>query len=156
MTKCVGVKLIYWRTTDLLYLSYKHDYSNTLISLVVLSFQEKQSQYKSLEQFQNLIKEVLTWDIRSVSQRTRPHPVVINKVRDIVDEETEEDNFKEEVYPETTNALNQVVYHLILEGIDVSYRIDENSNVVVEKANVHPDFANKSRYSYLAHRDKVR
>ncbi|KAF3339236.1 hypothetical protein FCM35_KLT16707 [Carex littledalei] len=65
-------------------------------------------------------------------------------------------NFKEELSPETANALNQVVYHLILEGIDVSYRIDENSNVVVEKANVHPNFANRSRYSYLAHRDKVR
>ncbi|XP_078150530.1 tRNA-thr(GGU) m(6)t(6)A37 methyltransferase isoform X2 [Carex rostrata] len=117
---------------------------------------EEQSQYKSLEQFQDLIKEVLTWDIRSVSQRTRPHTVVTNKVSDIVDEETEEANFKEELSPETANALNQVVYHLILEGIDVSYQIDENSNVVVEKANVHPDFANRSRYSYLAQRDKVR
>ncbi|KAJ4745073.1 tRNA (Adenine(37)-N6)-methyltransferase [Rhynchospora pubera] len=116
---------------------------------------EKQSLYDSSKQLESLIKEVLTWDIRSVSQRTRPHPVA-TKSSDAVCEEIEEVNFKEEIYPQSTDHPNEVVYHLILEGIDVSYRIDENLNVVVEKANVHPDFANKKRHSYLAHRDSVR
>jgi tRNA (adenine37-N6)-methyltransferase len=82
--------------------------------------------------------------------------VVTNKVSDTIDDGTEEAIFNEEVYPEIADLPNQVVYHLILEGIDISYRIDSDSNVVVEKANVHPDFANKSRYKFLEHRDKAR
>jgi hypothetical protein len=82
--------------------------------------------------------------------------VVTSKDSGTVDDGTEEANFKEEVNPEIDDLPNQVVYHLILEDIDISYRIDTNSNVVVEKANVHHDFANKRRYKFLAHRDKVR
>lgn len=47
-----------------------------------------------------------------------------------------------------------VVYHLHLEGIDVSYRIDQGSNIVVKDAALLPDVVQK-RHGYLAWRDKL-
>jgi len=47
-----------------------------------------------------------------------------------------------------------VVYHLHLEGIDVSYRIDQGSNIVIEGAALLPDVVQK-RNGYLAWRDKL-
>ncbi|KAJ3677142.1 hypothetical protein LUZ60_002866 [Juncus effusus] len=83
----------------------------------------RKSLYASCEEFQALIKEVLTWDIRSISQRTK------SENRMVFDETEQENNLKEE----------KLIYHLILEGIDVSYRIHEDSGVLVETA----DFGNK-------------
>lgn len=44
--------------------------------------------------------------------------------------------------PEREPSLysKDVTYHLILEGLDVSYRIDDNSNVIVEKVSTLLDF----------------
>lgn len=35
-----------------------------------------------------------------------------------------------------------VIYHLILEGLDLSYRIDGNGNVIVEKVSISSEFPN--------------
>ncbi|CAH1432656.1 unnamed protein product [Lactuca virosa] len=69
----------------------------------------KKSLYKSPEEFKSLIKQVLSWDIRSVSQR-------------IQDEEEES----------STNESHDTIYHVNLEGFDVTYRITLNGNVLVD------------------------
>jgi hypothetical protein len=65
---------------------------------------EKKSLYSSADEFRSLITQVLSWDIRSMSQRNKP--------QDTLDEE--------------------IVYHLVLEGLDVSYMIDNESNILVQ------------------------
>ncbi|KAK6127043.1 hypothetical protein DH2020_039221 [Rehmannia glutinosa] len=39
---------------------------------------EKKSHYASPDEFQSLIRQVLSWDIRSLSQRSRPHQPTLN------------------------------------------------------------------------------
>ncbi|KAL3535319.1 hypothetical protein ACH5RR_003780 [Cinchona calisaya] len=90
---------------------------------------EKRSLYTSQHEFQGLIKQVLSWDIRSVSQRSQPHNSIIKSGLKNHDGDEISGNGSEEV----STSSDNVVYHLILEGLDVSYRIDCNSNVVVEK-----------------------
>ncbi|CAL5081554.1 unnamed protein product [Urochloa decumbens] len=109
----------------------------------------KQSLYASADEFQDLIKQVLSWDIRSISQRIRPHQVNMEgNADDHCSEEADEDH--------EGRACSGVVYHLHLEGIDVSYRIDQSSNIVVEDAALLPGAMGKhNRHSYLAWRDKL-
>ncbi|KAK3133385.1 hypothetical protein QOZ80_6AG0535870 [Eleusine coracana subsp. coracana] len=109
---------------------------------------QKQSLYASADDFQDLIKEVLSWDIRSLSQRMRPHQVTL---------ETEENTHcgKEGGEDHKDGACSTVVYHLHLEGIDVSYMIDQDSNIIVEDAALLPGVANQNRHGYLTWRDKL-
>lgn len=93
------------------------------------SIQEKRSLYTSQDEFKGLIKQVLSWDIRSVSQRNRPHPSNTEY------KSIQEDAPKPENHDENYQTSGNVIYHLILEGLDVSYRIDRNRNVFVEKVN---------------------
>lgn len=102
-------------------------------------FQEQQSLYSSPDEFQSLIKQVLSWDIRSVSQRNRPHDAFLKKEPHVKDNplsngedgcDAESDDVSEGIVED----LGNVTYHLILEGVDVSYRIDNDSVVIVEKA----------------------
>ena len=110
-------------------------------------FQQKQSLYASADEFQDLIKQVLSWDIRSLSQRIRPHQVNM---------ETETNHhYGEADENHGDGACSGVIYHLHLEGIDVSYRIDQGSNIVVEDATLLPGAGNQNRHSYLAWRDKL-
>ncbi|XP_052167789.1 uncharacterized protein LOC127784505 [Oryza glaberrima] len=115
---------------------------------------KKQSLYASADEFQDLVKEVLSWDIRSLSQRIRPHDVTIKDVTDNggskIDNDCSNDEDRQSVDPSTS-----VVYHLHLEGIDVSYRIDQDSNIVVENAALLSSAVNQHRYSYLTWREKV-
>lgn len=102
---------------------------------------EKKSLYASPGEFQSLIKQVLSWDIRSLSQRSRPHNHLVkiengDRVDDpdtigLVDylDDTAFDNRGERI----SLSSGGIVYHLTLEGLDVSYRIDSNGNVLVEK-----------------------
>ncbi|CAN6210831.1 unnamed protein product [Urochloa humidicola] len=108
---------------------------------------QKQSLYASADEFQDLIKQVLSWDIRSISQRLRPHQVNMEgNADDRCSEVADEDH--------DGTASSGVVYHLHLEGIDVSYRIDEGSNIVVEDAALLPvATGNQNRHGYLAWRD---
>uniref|UniRef100_A0A0D3H742 TsaA-like domain-containing protein n=1 Tax=Oryza barthii TaxID=65489 RepID=A0A0D3H742_9ORYZ len=114
---------------------------------------KKQSLYASADEFQDLVKEVLSWDIRSLSQRIRPHDVTIKDVTDNggskIDNDCSNDEDRQSVDPSTS-----VVYHLHLEGIDVSYRIDQDSNIVVENAALLSSAVNQHRYSYLTWREK--
>jgi hypothetical protein len=108
--------------------------------------------------------QVLSWDIRLLSQRNRPHDVLRKKERDKllgdtsdVDEQLDEKAFAHEKEQDSLNST-EVIYHLILEGLDVSYRIDHDGNVIVEKVSTSAVLDNKlnSSYNYLTWKDKLR
>uniref|UniRef100_A0ACD5XLI6 Uncharacterized protein n=1 Tax=Avena sativa TaxID=4498 RepID=A0ACD5XLI6_AVESA len=115
---------------------------------------KKQTLYASADEFQDLIKEVLSWDIRSLSQRIRPHQVTLEHETDNYASKSDKDYRKKEDC-EVTDSCSAVAYHLHLEGIDVSYKIDENSNIVVDNAALLHSAANQNRCCYLTWRDKL-
>ncbi|KAK1420913.1 hypothetical protein QVD17_22878 [Tagetes erecta] len=80
----------------------------------------KKSLYTSPEEFQILIKQVLSWDIRSVSQRTQVEEKYEKTKNDHVD----------------NNEVHNIIYHLNLEGLDVAYRITPNTDVFVERVSL--------------------
>lgn len=103
-------------------------------------YQEKKSLYASPDEFQSLIKQVLSWDIRSLSQRSRPHNRLAHLENgDRVDDDTEDlvDGLDESASFTKGEGVSlssgDVIYHLILEGLNVSYRIDFDGNVLVEQ-----------------------
>ncbi|XP_068649178.1 uncharacterized protein, partial [Aristolochia californica] len=108
----------------------------------------KQSLYSSPDEFQSLIKQVLSWDIRSVSQKNRPHNTLLKQASHGMENLTMESELESEHDEATTDpvdleyttltGLNDVTYHLNLERVDVSYRIDSSSNVMVEKVTLSP------------------
>lgn len=109
----------------------------------------KRSLYASVEEFQGLIKQVLSWDIRSVSQRNQSS----NSSSQTNDASTNENASRSEKYEgEDTSGDGgdeeghishvNVPYHLILEGMDVSYRIDCHANVIVEKVSLPSQIQN--------------
>ncbi|PIN18229.1 hypothetical protein CDL12_09105 [Handroanthus impetiginosus] len=118
--------------------NFSEGFSSSLADCWLLM--EKKSLYTSPEEFQSLIRQVLLWDIRSVSQRTRPQQPL---------DETEagnrgENHIENEVVNDSSNLENcqedeyfengdDIVYHLVLEGLDVSYRIDSKAKVLVER-----------------------
>lgn len=140
-----------------LYLSLQVDHVYGLI-------QGKKSLYASADEFQSLIKQVLSWDIRSVSQRNRPHNSLIRTENGKGFEKTldSEDDRDEEPHSNTAElsllSSGKIIYHLIVEGLEVSYKIDSNGNVMVEK--VSPSSAipnnNQKRSNYLSWKDKLR
>ncbi|XP_022888082.1 uncharacterized protein LOC111403715 isoform X1 [Olea europaea var. sylvestris] len=99
------------------------------------SMAEKKSLYASPDEFESLIKQVLSWDIRSVSQRSRPHNFPVDtETGSTVDDASTLEHYQEDEAFE--NGSSAVIYHLILEGLDVSYRMDSKANVVVENVTV--------------------
>ena len=103
--------------------------------------QEKKSLYASPDEFQSLIKQVLSWDIRSVSQRSRPHNSLVkieNGLR-VTDDAVDLDDYPDEAASESGSegfslpSSGETIYHLVLEGLDVSYTMDSNGSVLVEK-----------------------
>jgi hypothetical protein len=117
-------------------------------------FQQKQTLYASADEFQDLIKEVLSWDIRSLSQQIRPHQVTLENETDNYASKSDKD-YRKKGDCEATDSCSAVAYHLHLEGIDVSYRIDENSNIVVDNAALLYSAAKQNRCCYLTWRDKL-
>ncbi|VFQ86515.1 unnamed protein product [Cuscuta campestris] len=105
---------------------------------------EKKSLYSSSSEFQCLITQVLSWDIRSLSQRRKSHittgiPDDGTTDEDILDlEKCTDETMSREKSENGKRSCTDCVYHLILEGIDISYRIDLSGNVVVEKASLLP------------------
>ncbi|XP_020578588.1 uncharacterized protein LOC110023482 isoform X2 [Phalaenopsis equestris] len=95
----------------------------------------------------SFIKEVLSWDIRSFSQRSRPHHGII---------ECENHGFSF-LSENGGDEPPGVIYHLILEGVDISYRIDDRSNILVERATLLSGVsaASKDHYSYSTWRHKL-
>lgn len=95
---------------------------------------EKKSLYGSPNEFKTLISQVLSWDIRSVSQRNAPQdsPFIQQNCRTVNDSDVS--NHQEEETDENNMDLSSnddTIYHLILEGLDVAYNIDRESNVHV-------------------------
>ncbi|KAL5775149.1 hypothetical protein ACOSP7_012706 [Xanthoceras sorbifolium] len=124
---------------------------------------EKKSLYASPDEFQRLIKQVLSWDIRSVSQRNRPHDSIVkmangnalDNTSDLDDEQDEETSGgKSDRNPIPSESI---IYHLILEGLDVSYRIKGNGNVIIERVTFSSDisYGNQNRCNYLMWRDQL-
>ncbi|KAL3623856.1 hypothetical protein CASFOL_032672 [Castilleja foliolosa] len=130
--------------------NFSEGFSSSLMDCWTLV--EKKSLYAYPDEFQSLIRQVLSWDIRSMSQRSRPHqPSGRIEAQTKNDENVEkilndsgiaEQSCQEYEALENEGELvsspptSDVVYHLILEGLDVSYTIDSNSNVLVEKVTV--------------------
>lgn len=117
--------------------SFSEDFSSSLTDCWAMV--EKKSLYFSPDEFLSLIKQVLSWDIRSVAQRSRPHNALLK--RDAFsgeDDNTmktscERDEDFENGYEPQSLSNHDVIYHLVLEGLDVSYRIDSIGNVLVER-----------------------
>ncbi|XP_016447030.1 uncharacterized protein LOC107772059 isoform X1 [Nicotiana tabacum] len=118
--------------------NFSHDFSASLNHCWsrITEKKKKISLYTSPTEFQNLIQQVLSWDIRSVSQRLRPHKTenssMISQNSDCQDNVMLEDDDSQEAL----HFPDDIVYHLILEGLDISYKIDCDGNVHVEKIDV--------------------
>ncbi|PNX92770.1 putative YaeB/AF-0241 family methyltransferase, partial [Trifolium pratense] len=143
-------------------ISFSEDFASSLENCWIMA--EKKSLYASPGEFQSLVTQVLAWDIRSLSQRIRPHDVILKKEKDQllgdtsdVDEHLDETAFVRDREQNSPNSM-EVIYHLILEGLDVSYRIDHDGNVIVEKVSTFAVLDNKinSSYNYLTWKDKLR
>ncbi|GLT80417.1 hypothetical protein SLA2020_518570 [Shorea laevis] len=101
---------------------------------------EKKSLYASPDELKTLVKQILSWDIRSLSQRNRPHDTftkIENGNGNVQDNASDLDDFQDQEASEHCSELAQpsgcIIYHLTIEGMDFAYRIDENGNVTVEK-----------------------
>ncbi|CAN4126494.1 unnamed protein product [Withania somnifera] len=109
--------------------NFSHDFSSSLNDCWSRKMEKKKkneiSLYTSPIEFQNLIQQVLSWDIRSVSQRIRPHKTENSSMNNAT---LEDDDSQEELH-----ILDDIIYHLILEGLDISYKIDYDGNVHVER-----------------------
>ncbi|XP_073044221.1 uncharacterized protein [Primulina eburnea] len=121
-------------------ISFSEDFSSSLADCWAMV--EKKSLYFSPDEFLSLIKQVLSWDIRSVAQRSHPHNA-LRKTDDcsVEDDDTvvrscvREEDFEHGHEPQSL-SFQDVIYHLVLEGLDVSYRIDSIGNVLVEKVSL--------------------
>lgn len=96
--------------------------------------------YASPDEFQRFITQVLSWDIRSLSQRNRPHESVTTEVDG--DERSNNASDSDDHGGEAASDLGsnvspidskEIIYKLILEGLDIFYEIDGNGNVIVHK-----------------------
>lgn len=101
---------------------------------------EKKSLYESPDEFKSLIRQVLSWDIRSLSQRCQPHDSFVNlqdgktiNNSDLGEDQEVADN---SVDQDSLPSSNDIIYHLILEGLNVAYRIDSDNNVHVCKVSL--------------------
>lgn len=129
--------------------------------MFVSLFQAKQSLYASQDEFQDLIKELLSWDIRSLSQLNHPHNVSMENESDGVARGLEDIGDEESCQTLTekpaSSSLGDVIYHLVLEEIDISYRIDDSSNILVEKASsvFSNDRSSCHYYNYTMWKNKL-
>ncbi|XP_021755361.1 uncharacterized protein LOC110720624 [Chenopodium quinoa] len=122
---------------------------------------KRSSLYSSPSEMKKLIEQVLSWDIRSSSQRHRPHKSILT-VGNV--EPTEiSPNGEDGEGEETLNPVSEIcdpsliVYHLNLESLDISYMIDCEGNVIVDS--VAPvssvPTSNQNRCSYTMWKDKL-
>ncbi|KAI5675411.1 hypothetical protein M9H77_06361 [Catharanthus roseus] len=131
-------------------ISFSKEFSSSLANS--WSYVEKSSLYASVDEFQGLIRQVLTWDIRSASQRSRPHNSIIKTENESTDNDSsptpenyEEDEITGDLDNEVHISNDTVIYHLILEGLDVSYRIDCNGNVLVDNVSLSTRIQNSNK-----------
>lgn len=96
-----------------------------------------------------------------MSQRNRPHDAISMKESEPLDDTSDKDECQEEstfVHQREENSphSNEVIYHLKLEGLDVSYGIDHNSNVIVEQVSPFATLSNdRNCCNYLTWKDKL-
>lgn len=141
---------------------FSPDFSISLVSC--WEAQGKQSLYTSPNEFQILIEQILSRDIRSLSQRLRPHKTTFgysnmdtyedngNWTYISQDNCIDENDYSTAITSVVTNEReslshcdNDIVeYHIIVEGIDVSYTIDGFANVVIHRAALTNDVRNGS------------
>jgi len=138
----------------------KSHFQSCCFTLYGFMIQEKKSLYASPGEFQSLIKQVLSWDIRSLSQRNRPHDALPKKENDeLLGNASDVDDHENEtlVHEREQNAINssEIIYHLILEGLDVSYRIDHDGNVIVDNVSPAVQDNKHSFFNYLTWKDKM-
>ncbi|XVE98701.1 hypothetical protein REPUB_Repub03eG0130500 [Reevesia pubescens] len=123
---------------------------------------ENKSLYSSPDEQKSLVKQVLSWDIRSLSQRNRPHDNLLKIGNgDTSDNTSDLDDSQEgeaSAYGSELAASGEIIYHLILEGMDFSYKIDCNGNVIVEKVHLSSaiPFGNQKPCNYLMWKDKLK
>ncbi|XP_022134721.1 uncharacterized protein LOC111006924 [Momordica charantia] len=98
---------------------------------------EKKSHYASADEFKNFVKQVLSWDIRSLSQRTRPHESHIETTtgHELSDGSSDLDtHLYDKASGGTQISSKNIIYHLLVDGLNVSYTIGCHGDVVVVKA----------------------
>ncbi len=93
---------------------------------------------------------MLSWDIRSLSQRNRPHDSHIQTgdgkaLGNTSDSDSYEAEEASTHISDQASSSGDIIYHLNLEGLDVSYRIDCNGNVIVERVANLSDIPNNHR-----------
>ncbi|CAM8943256.1 unnamed protein product [Rhodiola kirilowii] len=105
---------------------------------------KKRSLYTSPDELQSLIKQILSWDIRSVSQRNKSDGSQYEQNGNILLDSRP--NSKEErcakvadTSRDAPNSFKDIAYHLALEGLDISYRIDNDGNVTVSNVTLLSD-----------------
>ncbi|KAM7268559.1 hypothetical protein ACFE04_010725 [Oxalis oulophora] len=149
-----------WLTADnplvVASVSFSEDFSSSLADCWKIA--EKKSLYASADEMQSLIEQVLSWDIRSVSQRTRPHNSKKEEnMSNEVDNISDNDDYQDEEASEHENETPvEVIYRVNLEGLDVSYRIDSNGNVIAERVTLSSEIPNsKNRCNHSVWRERV-
>ncbi|XP_050220521.1 uncharacterized protein LOC126670744 isoform X2 [Mercurialis annua] len=122
--------------------SFSEGFSSSLVDC--WKIMGMKSLYESSDELQCLIEQVLSWDIRSLSQRNQPHEPFNKKANGkatytCLDSESNHEEYT--LNHENNEVLHSddVTYHLILEGINISYKINNSGNVIVEKAIVTPE-----------------
>ncbi|KAF6149083.1 hypothetical protein GIB67_018661 [Kingdonia uniflora] len=141
-----GVTVPKWVKVDNLLsvssVNFSPEFSSSLADCWVIA--EKSSLYASPDEFQSLIKQVLSWDIRSLAQRKRPHNTLLNTESGL-DGHLISNSEDDEEMEQSPDPLRKVTYHLMLEGLDISYKIDGDGNIAVDKAALWPDKKKSSR-----------
>ncbi|CAO2841721.1 unnamed protein product [Amaranthus hypochondriacus] len=112
----------------------------------------RNSLYSSPNEMEKLIEQVLSWDIRSSSQRHRPHESaqIVGNLEDV--SQNDEDSQVEEIFNQISENCDSslITYHLNLEGLDISYMIDCKGNVIVDNVVPisHVSRTNQNRCNY--------
>ncbi|CAM6100053.1 unnamed protein product [Calypogeia fissa] len=123
----------------------------------------KYSLYSSPEELQGLLKQVLSRDIRSLNQRHKPHPAKLSVLADIVrgtSVSADDSELLSTILPSTVTEKSlrdtdgvptpvgetdvEVLYHVLVEGINVGYTQDTEGRVVVKTATVLKPLKNTS------------
>ncbi|KAL4320183.1 hypothetical protein GQ457_18G001490 [Hibiscus cannabinus] len=107
--------------------SFSDDFSSSLVDCWK---SVEKSLYSSPEELKSLVQQVLSWDIRSVSQRNRPHNNLIKMGTTDTSDNTSDLDDSQDGEPADSKEL---IYHLVLDGLNFSYEIDDNGNVIVKE-----------------------
>ncbi|XVE71760.1 hypothetical protein DITRI_Ditri10aG0177600 [Diplodiscus trichospermus] len=140
--------------------SFSDDFPSSLLDC--WKAMEKKSLYSSPDELKSLVKQVLSWDIRSVSQRNRPHENFPKTGNGDTSENTSDLDDSQDGEASgngsEVSASGEIIYHLILGGMDFSYQIDCSGNVIVEKVHLSSviPFGNQKRCNYLMWKDKIK